>query len=93
MDPSEPANYLALAKLYEDAGRYEDAEAQYSKAKEVKPNDPSVLAGWPASTTARASSTRRSPRSSRRPTLEPNNPEGYHRVAIFYWDKATRTSA
>ena len=19
--------------------------------------------------------------------LEPNNPEGYHRVAVFYWDK------
>ena len=20
--------------------------------------------------------------------LEPNNPEGYHRVAVFYWDKS-----
>src|SRR6266567_2464314 len=44
LDPNEPANYMALAKLYEDAGRYEDAEAQYAKAEAVKPNDPSVLA-------------------------------------------------
>src|SRR3954463_4335327 len=44
LEPTEPANYLALAKLYEDAGRYDDAEAQYAKAKEVKPNDSSVLA-------------------------------------------------
>jgi biopolymer transport protein ExbD/tetratricopeptide (TPR) repeat protein len=27
LDPGEPANYMALAKLYEDAGRYDDAEA------------------------------------------------------------------
>src|SRR4026207_2384503 len=44
LEPKEPGNYMALAKLYEDAGRYDDAEAQYTKAKEVKPNDPSVLA-------------------------------------------------
>ena len=25
--------------------------------------------------------------------LEPNNPEGYHRVAVFYWDKANETTA
>jgi tetratricopeptide (TPR) repeat protein len=45
LEPKEPGNYMALAKLYEDAGRYDDAEAQYGKAKEAKPNDPSVLAG------------------------------------------------
>src|SRR3954470_4428164 len=44
LEPNEPANYLALAKLYEDAGRYDDAEAQYDKAAAVKPNDASVLA-------------------------------------------------
>src|SRR4051812_35812276 len=44
LDPTEPTNYLALAKLYEDSGRYDDAEAQYEKASQAKPNDPSVLA-------------------------------------------------
>src|ERR1700730_5134544 len=45
LEPKEPTNYMALAKLYEDSGRYDDAEAQYNKASEVKPNDPAVLAG------------------------------------------------
>ena len=72
---TSPANYMALAKLYEDAGRYDDAEAQFDKAKEVKPNDPS--ASWPASpatTTARGTSRRRSRRSSRPPRSSPTTP-------------------
>jgi tetratricopeptide (TPR) repeat protein len=88
LEPKEPGNYMALAKLYEDAGRYDDAEAQYNKAKEVKPNDPSVYAGiagfynrqgdFPKTITALEAAA----------ALEPNNPEGYHRVAVFYWDKS-----
>jgi tetratricopeptide (TPR) repeat protein len=42
IDPSEPTNYFALAKIYEDAGDYERAEATYLKAKDAKPNDPLV---------------------------------------------------
>jgi tetratricopeptide (TPR) repeat protein len=90
LDPTEPTNYLALAKLYEDSGRYDDAEAQYAKAKEVKPNDTSVLASeagfynrqgdFPKTIAALETITR----------LEPNNPEGYHRVATFYWEKANK---
>jgi len=30
LEPGEPANYVPLAKLYEDSGRYEEAEAQFS---------------------------------------------------------------
>jgi tetratricopeptide (TPR) repeat protein len=88
LEPKEPGNYMALAKLYEDMGNYEAAETQYNKAKEVKPNDPSVLAGiagyynrqgdFPKTIAALEEAAR----------LEPNNPEGYHRVAVFYWDKS-----
>ena len=49
MDPTEPTNYFALAKIYEDAGAYDEAEQMYLKAKEVRPNDPTVyttLAGY-----------------------------------------------
>ena len=27
MEPNEPTNYFALSKIYEDAGKYEEAEA------------------------------------------------------------------
>ncbi len=37
VDPSEYLNYLELAKIYENAGRYDEAEAQLLKARDVKP--------------------------------------------------------
>ena len=60
MDPSDPANYFALAKIYEDAGNYEQAEATLLKARDAQPEAtrPSTCS-WRRSTTARASSTRR----------------------------------
>src|SRR5829696_98231 len=88
LEPKEPGNYMALAKLYEDAGRYEDAEAQYNKAKEVKPNDPSVLAGMAGYYNRQGDFPKTIAALEAAAALEPNNPEGYHRVAVFYWDKS-----
>ncbi len=87
LEPNEPGNYMALAKLYEDAGRYDDAEAQYNKASEVKPNDPSVLAGKAGYYNRQGDFPRTIAALEQAAALEPNNPEGYHRVAVFYWDK------
>src|SRR3954464_6358254 len=90
LDPTEPTNYLALAKLYEDSGRYDDAEAQYNKAKEVKPNDPSVLASLAAYYNRQGDFAKTIDALEKAAALEPNNPEGYHRVATFYWEKANK---
>ena len=79
---------MALAKLYEDSGRYDDAEAQYNKASEVKPNDPTVLAGMAGYYNRQGDFPKTIDALEKAAALEPNNPEGYHRVAIFYWDKA-----
>jgi len=87
LDPNEPANYMALAKLYEDAGRYDDAEAQFQKAREVKPNDPSVLASLAGYYNRQGDFPKTIEALEQAAALEPNNPEGYHRVAVFYWDK------
>lgn len=87
LEPKEPSNYMALAKLYEDAGRYDDAEAQYNKASEVKPNDPSVLAGKAGYYNRQGDFPKTIAALEQAAALEPNNPEGYHRVAVFYWDK------
>jgi tetratricopeptide (TPR) repeat protein len=88
LEPKEPGNYMALAKLYEDAGRYDDAEAQYNKAKEVKPNDASVLAGMAGFYNRQGDFPKTIAALEQAAALEPNNPEGYHRVAVFYWDKS-----
>jgi len=90
LDPTSPENYLALAKLYEDAGRYDDAEAQYAKAKQVKPNDPSVLAALAGYYNRQGDFEKTIEALQQAAALEPNNPEGYHRVATFYWEKANK---
>jgi tetratricopeptide (TPR) repeat protein len=90
LDPSEPANYLALAKLYEDSGRYDDAEAQYNKAKEAKPNDPATLAAEAGYYNRQGDFAKTIDALIKAANLEPNNPEGYHRVATFYWEKANK---
>ena len=48
-EPTEPAYYFQLAKLYEDAGEYEAAEKVYVAGKDAKPADPAgymQLAGY-----------------------------------------------
>ena len=49
LEPGEPSNYFVLAKIYEDAGAYPEAEQTLMNAKAAKPSDPSVymtLAGY-----------------------------------------------
>ena len=49
LDPGEPANYFALAKIYEDAGAYDRGRRDAAEGEEAKPNDPAVymtLAGF-----------------------------------------------
>jgi tetratricopeptide (TPR) repeat protein len=90
IDPSDPANYFALAKLYEDSGRYDEAEQMLVKARDAKPDDPAVymqLAGFynrqgEFDKTIEALRTRAE--------KEPNNPEAFYTIATFYWDKAYR---
>jgi tetratricopeptide (TPR) repeat protein len=90
IDPAEPGNYFALAKLYEDAGVYDEAEKMYLKGKDAKPNDPavySVLANYynrqsdfPNTIKALEDGAAK----------EPTNPVGYFTVATYYWDEAQK---
>jgi tetratricopeptide (TPR) repeat protein len=90
MDPNEPANYFYLAKIYEEAGRYEDAEQTLLKAKEVKPNDPVVYTTLSGFYNRPGDFPKKMEALHQAAELEPNNPEGYHRLAVFYWEKAFR---
>jgi tetratricopeptide (TPR) repeat protein len=88
MDPGNPDNYVALARIYEDAGFYPEAEEMLSKAREVKPSDSNVymqLAGY----------YHRQDRLDKtidaleqRAKLEPNNPEAFYMISTYYWDNA-----
>ncbi len=90
MDPNEPANYFYLAKIYEEAGRYEESEQTLLMAKDVTPNDPVVYTTLSAFYNRQGDFAKTMEALHQAAELEPNNPEGYHRLAVFYWEKAFR---
>jgi tetratricopeptide (TPR) repeat protein len=90
MEPNEPANYFYLAQIYENAGRYEDAEQTLLKAKAVKPNDPVVYTTLSGFYNRQGDFPKTMEALHQAADLEPNNPEGYQRIGVFYWEKAFR---
>lgn len=90
LDPGDPTNYFALAKIYEDSGEYELAESTLLKAQAAKPNDPAVhmqLAGY---YNRQGDFPKTIQALGERIKVEPTNPEAHYTVATYYWDKAYR---
>jgi tetratricopeptide (TPR) repeat protein len=89
-EPNEPTNYQALGKLYEENGRYDEAEAMFKKAMEVKPNDPlayEVLAGY---YNRQGEFDQQMDALEQRAKMEPNNPEAWHAMGPYYSEKALK---
>jgi tetratricopeptide (TPR) repeat protein len=90
MEPNEPGNYQALAKLYEDQGQYDEAEAMFRKSVDVKPNDPlgyQLLAGY---YNRQGQFDKTMEAFQQRANMEPNNPEAWHTMGTYYFDKVQR---
>jgi tetratricopeptide (TPR) repeat protein len=88
--PDEPGNYQALARLYQDQGRMEDAEGMFIKAAEVRPNDPlgyQMLANF---YNQQGNFDKTVEAFQKRANLEPNNPEAWHTMGTYYYDKSFR---
>jgi tetratricopeptide (TPR) repeat protein len=90
LEPSEPSNYFALAKIYEDSGEYELAEQTLDKAREVRPNDPAVYIQLAAYFNRQGDFDKTMAALNERVRIEPNNPEAFQTQATYYWDKAYR---
>lgn len=90
MDPSDPTNYFALAKLYEDAGAYDAAEQILLRAKEAKPGDGAVYMTLAGYYNRQGQFDKTIDALQQRAQKEPNNPEAFYTIATFYWDKAFR---
>jgi tetratricopeptide (TPR) repeat protein len=90
LNPSEPTNYFALAKIYEDNGDYEAAEATFLKAKEVRPQEPTVYTQLAGFYNRQGDFDKTIAALQERAQREPNNPEAHHLIATYYWDKVYR---
>ena len=90
LDPSESANYFVLSKIYEDSGRYDDAEGALMNAKSARPNDPAVYLQIAGFYNRQGEFERTIEALDERAAREPNNPEAFYTIATYYWEKAFR---
>ena len=90
MEPNEPSNYFALSKLYEDAGRYEDAEAALVKARELRPKDALVYMQLGGYYNRQGEFDKAIEAFEQRAAQEPDNPEAYQYMVPFFWEKAQK---
>jgi tetratricopeptide (TPR) repeat protein len=90
LEPNEPSNYFALAKIYEDAGAYAEAEQMLLKAKEARPNDPAVYMQLAGYYNRQNEFDKTIDALTQRASVEPNNPEAFFTISTYYWDNAQR---
>ena len=90
LEPGEPTNYFALAKIYEDAGAYDEAEKMLVQAKAAKPNDPAVYMTLAGYYNRQGHFDKTIEALEERATKEPSNPEAFYTIATYYWDEAYR---
>jgi tetratricopeptide (TPR) repeat protein len=90
LEPQEPSNYFALAKIYEDAGAYEEAEKVLQQAKAARPTDPAVYMTLAGYYNRQGHFDKTIEALEERAAKEPNNPEAFYTIATYYWDEAYR---
>lgn len=90
IEPNEPTNYFALSKIYEDSGRYEEAEQALLKARDAKPNDPLVYTTLSGFYNRQGDFPKTIEALNKAASLAPENPQGYQLVATYYWEKASK---
>jgi tetratricopeptide (TPR) repeat protein len=88
LDPAEPANYVALSRLYEDAGVYDQAEKVLLMARDVRPDDPAIYAVMAGYYDRQGDIEKVIDTLEVGATKEPSNPVGPFTVATYYWNNA-----
>jgi tetratricopeptide (TPR) repeat protein len=92
LDPNDTTNYFMLAKIYEDNGNLDQAEAMYNKAKDMKPKDATVYQQLAGFYQRQGEFEKLIEAVQQRATLEPKNPEAHYSIAAYYQDEAFRNT-
>jgi tetratricopeptide (TPR) repeat protein len=88
--PNDPGNYFALAKIYEDAGRYEEAEQALLKARDVAPADATVYVQLSVFYNRQGEFEKTMEALHKAADIKPDDPQGHQLVATYYWEKAQK---
>jgi tetratricopeptide (TPR) repeat protein len=94
-NPNDPKNLFAMANLYEKFEKIDQAEETYKRVVEVNPQDAkacAALAGFynKALWDGKSKFDLAIGTLEKCATIDPNDPSGWYKVAVFYWDKAYR---
>jgi TonB family protein len=85
--------YLQLSKLQEERGSAQDAEATLLAAQRAIPGDKAILHALAALYTRTGRFDEAVAVLQHAAQIDPTDPEGHHRVAVYYWEKASRDKA
>jgi tetratricopeptide (TPR) repeat protein len=91
-DPGDPANYFMLARLYEDAGVYDEAERIFVAAKDARPNDASVYTSLASYYNRQGRFDKTIAALEQRAAKDASNPEAWQTIAVYYQDEARKDS-
>jgi predicted Zn-dependent protease len=89
-DPTDVSNYFVLARLYEDAGVYDESERMFLAAKDARPNDASVYTNLAAFYNRQGKFPKTIEALEQRAQKEQNNPEAWQTIAVYYQDEARK---
>jgi tetratricopeptide (TPR) repeat protein len=90
VDPNNPAPYQMLARLYEDQGRFDEAEKFLLQAIDKSPTEATgyqLLAGF---YNRQGEFEKTMAAWTKRAEMEPNNPEAWHTIGVYYQDKVLK---
>jgi tetratricopeptide (TPR) repeat protein len=90
VDPSNPDNYVRLARLYEGSGLYEEAEQVFLEVRDMRADDAAVYMQLAAFYDRNEQFDQSIEALRARSALEPDNPQAYYTIAQHYWEKALR---
>ena len=90
IEPENPGTYLGLAKILEDAGRYDEAEEILLRASAVAPGSVPVCTAIAGFHNRQGNFPKTMAALHRAAELEPDNPAAHQTIAVFYWEKAFR---
>jgi tetratricopeptide (TPR) repeat protein len=84
LDPSDPTTYQILGKLYEDQGRFEEAEQELLRAIAARPSEAlgyQILAAFYG---RQGDFAKTMEAWNKRAAAEPKNPEAWHTIGVYY---------
>jgi tetratricopeptide (TPR) repeat protein len=90
MDPNDSANYFGLAKILEDAGKFEDAESVLKQAQEASPNSIDVWSQLGNFYNRRGDFDKAMVAFGEMTRIEPTNPQNFYQMAVYYEEKVRK---